>query len=48
MDEDIAEDIEDAEVKTAVEEIENVVVDMVEADVVVEEVKVKEEEVAIS
>ena len=34
--------------KTAVEEIEEVVVDMVEADVVVEEVKVKEEEVAIS
>ena len=34
--------------KTAVEEIEDVVVDMVEADVVVEEVKVKEEEVAIS
>ena len=34
--------------KTAVEEIENVVVDMVEADVVVEEVKVKEELVAVS
>ena len=34
--------------KTAVEEIEDVVVDMVEADVVVEEDKVKEEEVAVS
>ena len=34
--------------KTAVEEIEEVVVDMAEADVVVEEVKVKEEEVAVS